>query len=59
MIIGLFGSMTEENLRQALMQTGGNWSIFVTRPISLIFLLISLFSVAMTIRKQVITVKKK
>ena len=60
MIIGfILGSMTEENLRQALMQTGGNWSIFVTRPISLIFLLIALFSVAMTIRKQVIAVKKK
>lgn len=60
MIIGfILGSMTEENLRQALMQTGGNWSIFVTRPISLIFLLIALFSVAMTVRKQVATVKKK
>jgi len=54
MIIGfILGSMTEENFRQALMQTGGNWSIFVTRPISLIFLLIAVFSVAMTIRKQV------
>ena len=53
MIIGfILGSMTEENLRQALMQTGGNWSIFVTRPISLIFLLIAVLSVAMTIRKQ-------
>ena len=54
MIIGfILGSMTEENLRQALMQTGGSWSIFVTRPISLLFLLIALFSVAMTIRKQI------
>ena len=60
MIIGfILGSMTEENLRQALMQTGGNWSIFVTRPISLIFLLIAAFSVAMTIRKQVLKSKKK
>ena len=59
MIIGfILGSMTEENLRQALMQTGGNWSIFVTRPISLIFLLIAVFSVVMTIRKQVKQVKK-
>lgn len=54
MIIGfILGSMTEENLRQALMQTGGSWSIFVTRPISLIFLLIALVSVAMTIRGKV------
>jgi len=60
MIIGfILGSMTEENLRQALMQTGGSWSIFVTRPISLIFLLIAVISVVMTIKKQVATMKKK
>lgn len=59
MIIGfILGSMTEENLRQALMQTGGSWSIFVTRPISLIFLLIAVISVAMTIKKQVAAMKK-
>lgn len=53
MIIGfILGSMTEENLRQALMQTSGDWSIFVTRPISLIFLIVAVLSVAMTIRKQ-------
>ena len=34
------------------MQTRGSWSIFVTRPISLIFLLVAVASVAMTIRKQ-------
>lgn len=54
MIIGfILGSMTETSLRQALMQSKGNWSIFFTRPISLIFLLIAAFSVVMTIRKQV------
>lgn len=59
MIIGfILGSMTEENLRQALMQTGGDWSIFVTRPISLIFLVIAVFSVAMTVRKQILKGKK-
>ena len=59
MIIGfILGSMTEENLRQALMQTGGDWSIFITRPISLIFLVIAVFSVAMTVRKQVSKLKK-
>ena len=53
LIIGfILGSMTETNFRQALMQTGGSWSIFVTRPISLIFLLVAVASVAMTIRKQ-------
>lgn len=49
----VIGGSTEENFRQALMQTGGNWSIFVTHPISLIFLLIAVVSVAMTIKKQV------
>ena len=53
LIIGfILGNMTETNFRQALMQTGGSWSIFVTRPISLIFLLVAVVSVAMTIRKQ-------
>ena len=46
LIIGfILGSMTETNFRQALMQTGGSWSIFVTRPISLIFILIAVYSV--------------
>ena len=59
MIIGfILGPMTEENFRQALMQTGGHPSIFFTRPLSLIFLLIAAASVAMTIRKQVIARKK-
>ena len=53
MIIGfILGDMTETNFRQALMQTGGSWSIFVTRPISLIFLIVAALSVAMTVRKQ-------
>ena len=59
LIIGfILGNMTETNFRQALMQTGGSWSIFVTRPISLIFLLVAVFSVAMTIRKQIVNAKK-
>ena len=44
--------MTETNFRQALMQTGGSWSIFVTRPISAVFLALALASVAWTIIKQ-------
>ena len=53
LIIGfILGNMTETNFRQALMQTGGSWSIFITRPISLIFLLLALASVAWTIIKQ-------
>ena len=59
MIIGfILGDMTETNFRQALMQTGGSWSIFVTRPISLIFLIVAVLSVAMTVRKQIKNRKK-
>lgn len=53
LIIGfILGNMTETNFRQALMQTGGSWSIFVTRPISAVFLALALASVAWTIIKQ-------
>lgn len=53
LIIGfILGKMTETNFRQAMMQSGGDWTIFVTRPISLVFLIIAAVSVVMTIRKQ-------
>jgi putative tricarboxylic transport membrane protein len=53
LIIGfILGTMTEENLRQALMQSGGSWAIFVTKPISLAFLIIAAFSLAMTLRNN-------
>lgn len=52
LIIGfILGGMTELNFRQALMQNGGSWSIFVTKPISLIFLIIAVVSIFVTIRK--------
>ncbi|SMP66172.1 tripartite tricarboxylate transporter permease [Anoxynatronum buryatiense] len=54
LIIGfILGTMTEENLRQALMQSGGSWSIFFTRPISLIFLSAAIISVILTYRKKI------
>lgn len=53
LIIGfILGSMAEENLRRALMASAGSWMVFITRPISLIFLLVALVSVSMTIKKQ-------
>lgn len=59
LIIGfILGTMTELNMRQALMQSGGNWSIFVTRPISLAFLLIAVISIVRTVRKNKRTAKK-
>lgn len=53
LIIGfILGSMAEENLRRALQASAGNWSVFVTRPISLAFLAVAFVSVAMTLKKQ-------
>jgi putative tricarboxylic transport membrane protein len=53
LIIGvILGGMTERNLRQALMQSGGSWSIFFTRPLSLIFLIVAVISIVMTLRKK-------
>jgi putative tricarboxylic transport membrane protein len=52
-IIGfILGKMAEQNLRRALMASAGNWSVFVTRPISLVFLLIATISIVMSVRKQ-------
>lgn len=49
LIIGfILGKMTEENLRQALMQSSGSWSIFLSRPISVIFLSVAVISMLMT-----------
>lgn len=53
LIIGfILGKMAEENLRRALMASAGDWSVFVTRPISLVFLLIALASVILTLKKS-------
>ena len=42
LILGLIlGPMFESNLRRSLMLSRGNWSTFVTRPISLSFILIA------------------
>lgn len=60
LIIGfILGSMTEVNLRRALMASDGNWSVFVTRPISLAFLLVALVSVIMTLRKSSAALKEE
>ncbi|SFJ29300.1 tripartite tricarboxylate transporter permease [Thermoflavimicrobium dichotomicum] len=42
LVLGLvLGPMIENNMRRALTATGGDWSIFVTHPISLLFLVIA------------------
>ena len=42
LILGyVLGPMLEENLRRALLMSEGSFAVFVTRPISLVFLLAS------------------
>ncbi len=49
-VIGIIlGSLAETNFRGSLMMTGGSFSIFVTHPVCLIFLLISLGSLLLPI----------
>ncbi len=39
----LLGQLAEDNLRSSLIMSNGSWKIFVTRPISIIFILLTLF----------------
>lgn len=53
LIIGvILGPMAEENLRRALMASGGDWSVFITRPISAVFLAIAAVSMFMSLKKH-------
>jgi putative tricarboxylic transport membrane protein len=53
LVIGfVLGKLTEENLRRALMASDLDWSVFVTRPISLIFLLIGFATAILAVRKN-------
>lgn len=53
LIIGfILGKMAEENLRRALQASEGNISVFFTRPISLLFLVIAFLSVALTLKNK-------
>ncbi len=53
LIIGfILGKMAEENLRRALMASAGSWTVFITRPISLAFLIVAVVSIVMTLKKS-------
>lgn len=53
LIIGfILGKMAEENLRRALMASAGSWMVFLTRPISLVFLIVAVVSVVLTLKKS-------
>lgn len=48
-ILGIIlGPIAESNLRRALLLSGGDWSVFVARPISLTFLAVALFFLIFT-----------
>jgi putative tricarboxylic transport membrane protein len=51
----ILGPMAEENLRKSLILSNGNWSIFIKKPVSAVFLVFTLaavvFPVVMNIRR--------
>lgn len=50
LVLGLIlGHMVEENLRRALILSGGSWSVFLQRPLALSLLMLALLSVALTL----------
>jgi putative tricarboxylic transport membrane protein len=49
-VFGLvLGPLLEENIRRSLIVSGGDWSVFFERPISLIFILFSVLALALPI----------
>lgn len=53
LIIGfILGKMAEENLRRALQASNGDVSVFFTRPISLVFLVVAVVFLVVTVRKN-------
>jgi putative tricarboxylic transport membrane protein len=54
----ILGPILEANIRRAVHQFQGDWFIFFKRPISLFFLLLSLFSVFWPVIKEFISKRK-
>ncbi len=53
LVLGLIlGRMVEENLRRALILSGGSWMVFVQRPIALSLLVLAVLSVLLTLRQR-------
>jgi putative tricarboxylic transport membrane protein len=52
-LLGLvLGTLTEENFRRSLVLSDGSWSIFVSSPISIIFLLFIIITVFLIVKSQ-------
>lgn len=49
----ILGSLAETNLIRALSQSSGSWLPFITRPISIFFLLAAAFSITLVVHKHV------
>lgn len=48
MLLGIvLGPIAEPNLRRALIASQGDWSVFLTKPIALVFILLSVFTIAL------------
>ncbi len=60
MVLGLIlGSMAEENLDRALVLSGNRWSVFLTTPISCIFLALSVLSIGFAVYNNIKEAKMK
>lgn len=46
----ILGPMAESNLRKSILMYEGSWSFLYTRPITVVFILLSIFSLVTTIR---------
>jgi putative tricarboxylic transport membrane protein len=52
-VLGMvLGPLVEKTLRQSLLISDGDFAIFVTRPISIVFLLMTVLSVIFAMRRQ-------
>ena len=45
----VLGPMMEENLRRALLLSRGDWTVFLTRPLSAVLLAIAAFLLVLTV----------
>jgi putative tricarboxylic transport membrane protein len=48
----ILGPLAEDNLKRSLVMSDGSWSIFITRPIALVFILVAVVFTAFSIRKN-------
>lgn len=55
----ILGPLAEVNFRTALIRSGGSLDIFLTRPISLVLIVLAVFSVVFTLKKEWDASRKK